>query len=243
MADLLDEIMHTPTSAQPSRQHPNTAHHPEMDAQVGIRGWGGDFSNSHTSKATPDADQALRSPQLSPNPHPWTIAPIPNKIPVIPQQDDDAMDWSPTQSRHRAFSSFRTSPGFSQAPTQEKKGTFWYHVPPAPTSIAQQQIPNPMNRPRLVSKTPNTGPEISFRGAGERTQSEAAPAEKPSQVLFADPHFFPPAQDDPRDPLTDMFAESFTLSQHEEESQKEEESRKNEERSWVGRMMGRKKDH
>lgn len=150
-------------------------------------------------------------------------------------QHGDEMDWSPTQSKHRAFSAYRTdqqgSQGFGQAPTEPKKGHFWYRVPPAPTTPAQR-IFNPPNQPRL-RKSPATDAEISFRGvangsAGQPLQLSPTAESKP--VAFAEPSFFPPPpQNDPRNSLTELFTDAFTLTPSQEQAKQG---------SWVGSLMG-----
>jgi hypothetical protein len=73
-------------------------------------------------------------------------------------------------------------------------------------------------------------------------QPGVAEEEKPKPVLFKDPHFFPPQpQDDPRDPLTSMFAESFTLSQEEQDEKKRKDKEKEKENGFFGRLMGNRK--
>lgn len=175
-------------------------------------------------------------------PRPLSISEDFHNVPatdIAPVQYEDEMDWSPSQSRstHRAFSVYRADQqepqGFGQAPTEPKKGHFWYRVPPPPTTPAQRFF-NPPNQPRL-RKSPVTQPEISFRGAesgvaGSGPQMDSAD-ESNSSIAFAQPSFFPPpAQNDPRNSLTDLFTDAFSLTPSQEEQANQ--------RSWVGNLMG-----
>lgn len=221
MSDLLDEIMQTPVASQPAgSQHQST---------FDVSEWGGNFTK--TSLSTRDEDMEFRSLAISEQP----VPPHPS---FVTTQYEEEMDWSPTQSKHRAFSSFRPEgpgqQGFSQAPTEAKKGHFWYRVPPAPTTPAQRLF-NPPNQSRL-RKISVARPEISFRGANDRTMREItsepeATTERSKPVTFAEPAFFPPmASNDPRNSLSDMFNEGFTL--------RPDREKQPEQRSWVGNLMG-----
>ncbi|KAJ9144821.1 hypothetical protein NKR19_g6304 [Coniochaeta hoffmannii] len=162
------------------------------------------------------------------------------------------MDWSPSHShsQHRAFSSYRApgpaNQGFSRAPTEEKKGAFWYRVPPAPVPPAHRLL-NPPNQPRLRNIPPSAGnsPEvITFRGADGRMNTAtvediggggggAPGGGTMGDVAFARPSFFPPTPgDDPRNGLAELLEGSFTLSQREQEKQG---------RSWIGGLFAGKK--
>ncbi|KAK3941756.1 hypothetical protein QBC46DRAFT_381914 [Diplogelasinospora grovesii] len=155
-------------------------------------------------------------------------------VPYDDNEDDggvDEMDWTPTQSKHRAFSTQgqREGQGFNEAPTEPKRGPFWYRVPPAPTSPAQRLF-NPPNQPRLrQSPTTQQQQQIRFRGSGLggtggdgrelqlHRQQQDTDDRQYSQVTFAQPRFFPPSpQNDPRDPLSDMFGSSFSLKEQQE---------------------------
>lgn len=244
MSDLLDEIMQTPNTSQ--RPQPSPQNSPSA-----LRGWGGNFSKtSQTPSARQAAGLELRTQSTSPtlSSAPFGAPEHPSSVSSQQAADVDAMDWSPSNSQHRAFSSFRTSPGFNQAPTEpNRKGAFWFHVPPAPTSLGQRTRNPPQVRlpPQIPSPTNN----VSFGGFGNphgtrmstsQQQSDLVDEEKPKPVLFRDPHFFPPQpKDDPRDPLTSMFAESFTLSQEEQDERDRKDKEK--ENGFFGRLMGNKK--
>ncbi len=147
-------------------------------------------------------------------------------------QPDDEMDWTPTHSQHRAFNTYgqRQSQGFNEAPV-EPKGPFWYRVPAAPTTPAQR-LYNPPNQPRLqtspiAKENPfaKTGRAGSSSGSRLRNRGEE---EEPPLVKFAPPKFFAqPQQNDPRNSLSDLFGQSFSLSQ---EEQAEQEKSK----GWLG---------
>ncbi|KAL1877596.1 hypothetical protein VTK73DRAFT_8505 [Phialemonium thermophilum] len=157
-----------------------------------------------------------------------------------PVRYEEEMDWSPTQSRYRAFTTYRkdgqSAQGFSQAPVEPQKGPFWYRVPPAPTTPAQR-IFNPPNQPRL-RKNPVTPSQINFRGvtgqetADDKLRASSHPTtESSSSVTFAQPSFFPPIpQNDPRNTLSDLFTENLALTQDDDQM--------GHSGSWVGSLMG-----
>lgn len=133
-----------------------------------------------------------------------------------PVQYSEEMDWTPTQSRHRAFNTSGSSQSplksFGDAPVESDRAQFWYKIPPAPTSMAQR-ILNPPNQPRLHS--PVNKQDLNFRGtSGMFKPSAKTDNTGVEPVEFAQPSLFlPAATDDPRDPLSDMFTQSFSLSQ------------------------------
>ncbi|OIW27151.1 hypothetical protein CONLIGDRAFT_415399 [Coniochaeta ligniaria NRRL 30616] len=201
-------------------------------------------------------DEILESPSLSrAGAPPGSQQPPPQRsLAPSPQTNDDGveeMDWSPSatsKSQHRAFSSYRdpgpANSGFSQAPTEAKKGAFWYHVPPAPVSPAARLF-NPPNQPRLrninVDSTSPTSPTktVSFRhtpvGTDGRVNVGGAGggADRQPPVAFARPSFFPPPpENDPRNGLAEVFEESFSLRQGPEEQQR---------RGWMGGLFGARK--
>lgn len=136
--------------------------------------------------------------------------------PVVHYEEE--MDWAPSGSQHRAFSSYNpyrvknTNPRFSDAPIEPKPGPIWYKVPPAPTTPAQR-LRNPPMRP-IIRESPKEKKENFFQSAargpldiGSSSQGTLA------DVKFADPQFFAPDdKDDPRDKLSKMFASSFSIS-------------------------------
>lgn len=55
--------------------------------------------------------------------------------------------------------------------------------------------------------------------------------DKSKSVAFAEPSFFsPPTQNDPRNSLSELFTDGFTLTPNQEEQANQ--------RSWVGNLMG-----
>lgn len=133
------------------------------------------------------------------------------------------MDWTPSASQHRAFSSYNpykvknTNPRFSDIPIEPKSGPIWYKVPPAPTSPAQR-IRNPPMRP-LIRESPKEKKENFFqntsRGPLDLGSSSLGTL---SDFKISEPKFFAPEdRDDPRDGLSNMFANSFSISPDPEE--------------------------
>lgn len=143
------------------------------------------------------------------------------------------MDWSPSASQHRAFSTYNpykvknTNPRFSDTPIEPKPGPIWYKVPPAPTTPAQR-LRNPPMKP-IIRESPKETKENFFqqsnnnnnnnaRGRRVEIGSPATPgrssaAAASDTTIFANPKFYAPEpQDDPRDGLTHMFASSFSIS-------------------------------
>ncbi|KAJ3566080.1 hypothetical protein NPX13_g7266 [Xylaria arbuscula] len=116
LGSILDEISHSSTT----RQNQITSASPEQSFAAGMRG--------------------TRSP-------PIPMSQRTNGFMQSLQQEvqyDDEMDWSPSASQHRAFSSYNpykiknTNPRFNDTPTEPKPGPIWYKVPPAPTNPAQR---------------------------------------------------------------------------------------------------------
>ncbi|KAK3314652.1 Ima1 N-terminal domain-containing protein [Apodospora peruviana] len=222
MSELLDEI---------SRSPPRPASPPSPTQQEDQHflprpfGGGGQSSKAMTLHRRRDEDEEddsefnqLDSLHLSNNHPPAQI------------HYEQEMDWSPTQSKHRAFNTYgqRQTQGFGQAPTELHKGPFWYRVPPAPTTPAQRVF-NPPNQPRLRKSPATNGQGVQFRAGGElgstlidrtsNTRHQRGEVDKP-QVAFAEPSFFPPApQNDPRNSLANMFGESLALTEEEKQQQ------------------------
>lgn len=183
-------------------------------------------------------DEVLASPSKPENSQHSSVRPLPSSYPppmpfrssVSPQvgspsqatfgaperppqsADPDEMDWTPTQSQHRAFQSGVTdgSPSrpFSQAPVQPESGTFWYKVPPAPINPSQKLRSAP-SVPIVRKQTP----EANGLGFGTRTSSSKRLGlqDQRQGVEFHRPKFFAPTRDDERSSLADMLDKSFTL--------------------------------
>ncbi|KAI0381586.1 Ima1 N-terminal domain-containing protein [Hypomontagnella monticulosa] len=131
---------------------------------------------------------------------------------------DEEMDWTPSASQHRAFSSYNpyrvknTNPRFSDTPIEPKPGPIWYKVPPAPTNPAQR-LRNPPMRP-IIRESPKEKKENFFQSAARGPVDMGSSSQGTlADVKFADPQFFAPDEkDDPRDKLSKMFASSFSIS-------------------------------
>ncbi|KAI1084017.1 Ima1 N-terminal domain-containing protein [Whalleya microplaca] len=131
---------------------------------------------------------------------------------------EEEMDWSPSASQHRAFSSYNpykvknTNPRFSDAPLEPKSGPFWYKVPQAPISPAQK-LRNPPMRP-IIRESPKEKKENFFRSTARGPVEMGSSSQGSlSDIKFADPKFYAPeVKDDPRDSLSNMFASSFSIS-------------------------------
>lgn len=131
------------------------------------------------------------------------------------------MEWSPTQSKYRAFSTYK--PGrsetrkFGETPTHERAGTFWAKVPPAPTNPAQR-IFNPPNAPRIRTSSQTANNAVNFQGSKTSLFSQPPANAPPPATIFANPTFLPPQPQDERDSLSEMFTRSFTLDQNPKEN-------------------------
>lgn len=124
------------------------------------------------------------------------------------------MDWSPTQSQHRAFSTYQPGQSqrlkFGETPTHERAGAFWARVPPAPTTPAQRVF-NPPNLPRIRQSPVTAANTIKFQGSQSATSLRPLQPQAPPSAMFASPTFLPQAPQDERDTLSDLFKASFTL--------------------------------
>ncbi|CRK27676.1 hypothetical protein BN1708_014910 [Verticillium longisporum] len=160
---------------------------------------------------------------ISPNPELQSISGISSlglSTAAAPVQYSEEMEWSPTQSRHRAFNDFgapgRQSQAFGDSPTNPSASPFWYKVPPAPTTPAERlrKASNPILRSKPV------GPEAVFFPTNSQplnTGARLSDSNKSKRkVSFAQPSFFASPKSNPSDPrstLADMLGSSFNLSQ------------------------------
>ena len=230
IAELLDEISNSPPSTIPYDDPPS----PTSDTH---------FLPPRPNPQPPQpvsnsADFDLETLNLSSRPRPTHY--------------DTEMDWSPTQSKHRAFNNLgqrteQAGTGFNQAPTEPPRGAFWYKVPPAPTTPAQR-IFNPPNQPRLrkspVASTGDTTFGAALRGTSADGSGGATRLGQPlsqetlgSGVNFRQPRIFAPERgNDPRDTLSGLLGESLSFSQEEREREREEMQK----RSWWGGLMGKR---
>lgn len=131
-----------------------------------------------------------------------------------PTQYEVEMDWSPTQSQHRAFSTYQPGQSqrlkFGETPTHERAGAFWAKIPPAPTTPAQRVF-NPPNVPRIRQSPATATNTIKFQGSQSATSFRQLQPQAPPSTMFANPTFLPPSAQDERDTLSDLFKASFTL--------------------------------
>ncbi|KAI0116435.1 hypothetical protein GGR51DRAFT_317500 [Nemania sp. FL0031] len=155
---------------------------------------------------------------------------LPQAQPLI-MQDDDAMDWTPSSSQHRAFSSYNpykiknSNPRFSDTPIEPKSGPIWYKVPPAPTTPAQRQR-NPPMRP-IIRESPKEKKESFFKSTGRQPIDLGRASESSTQLNLAPPKFYAlEPKDDPRDGLSSMFATSFNISPDPDEKEEGDLQRK-----------------
>lgn len=139
-----------------------------------------------------------------------------------PQQYGDEMDWSPSGSQHRAFSThepfrvrnpnprFSNNPlGFNDTPIEPKPGPFWYKVPPAPSNPAQR-LRNPVQP--VIRESPKEKQESFFSRSREALNLGTRAQGSDSSFVLKDPQFYAPApRDDPRDGLSSMMG-SFSIS-------------------------------
>ncbi|KAJ2980953.1 hypothetical protein NUW58_g6805 [Xylaria curta] len=196
LGNILDEILHPPSAQQ--------------DQAVGAS------PRQSTSLTTPPAAQTYGKRIVK------ETLQFPEEQPSITHYDEE-MDWSPSASQHRAFSSYNPyrvkniNPRFSDAPTEPKSGPIWYKVPPAPTNPAQR-LRNPPMRP-IIRESPKEKKENFFQSTGRQLiQFGSGPQQSSAELSMAPPKFYAPEpKDDPRDGLSSMFASSFSISPSPEE--------------------------
>ncbi|KAI0467880.1 hypothetical protein F4859DRAFT_492948 [Xylaria cf. heliscus] len=210
LGNILDDILHSP----PAQQNQAARISPRQSTSTSTS-----FTSSFGSHPySRGANRAFSVP----------ISPVTNGAMQIQEEPavthyDDEMDWSPSASQHRAFSSYNpykvknTNPRFSDAPTEPKSGPIWYKVPPAPTNPAQR-LRNPPMRP-IIRESPKEKKETFFQSSGRQPLNFGSRSqENPVELNMAPPKFYAPEpQDDPRDGLSSMFAHSFSLSPSPEE--------------------------
>ncbi|RYP84552.1 hypothetical protein DL770_005206 [Monosporascus sp. CRB-9-2] len=213
LADILDDIAHS--SIPPSAPASPARHHDAIDISNRAPR---SLYNGHLRGNAPSPTLGalnLSDPPVSKQPEPQV-------------QYEEEMDWSPSTSQHRAFSTYNTykvkntNPRFSDTPIEPKAGPIWYKVPPAPTNPAQR-LRNPPIKP-IIRESPKEKKENFFRSEKKynnffRSSAQSpvdlgsGAADGPSDITFAEPKFYAPEpNDDPRDGLTRMFASSFSIS-------------------------------
>ncbi|KAI0182040.1 Ima1 N-terminal domain-containing protein [Hypoxylon sp. FL1284] len=209
LGSILDEIANLPT--KPHLESPDSsplASGFRPTASAGNRMLGSTYGRPQENRFSEPTFDSLR---LS---DPVTVEePAPQPI-----HYDEEMDWSPSASQHRAFSSYNpykvknTNPRFSDTPIEPKSGPIWYKVPPAPTTPAQR-LRNPPMRP-IIRESPKEVKENFFQSGGKGPIDVRSTNQGDlSGIRFAEPKFFAPEEkDDPRDGLSRMFASSFSIS-------------------------------
>ncbi|KAK4157656.1 Ima1 N-terminal domain-containing protein [Chaetomidium leptoderma] len=217
IADLLDEISRSPTSTTPPSPVDISPSIPQRRTNFLPMG------HAHTQAAQTltahlqqidhlnlsQQQQQQQQPSLNNNNY---------------HHPPDEMDWRSSSSKHRAFNTQgqRPSQPFGSAPTEPRKGPFWYRVPPAPTTPAQRVF-NPPNQPRLRAspvkfRRRRDGDVTSLTGGKD---AEDGGQQQQQQVAFAEPSFFAnmvvgtgggeAGRSDPRNELSGMFGEGFKL--------------------------------
>ncbi|KAI0395005.1 hypothetical protein F5Y17DRAFT_425619 [Xylariaceae sp. FL0594] len=173
-----------------------------------------------SSHGDSDSESAFLPPRTA-NGTPWPKHTRPistGRQEPAPVQDYDVMDWSPSGSQHRAFSSVNPHkvqnphPRFSDMPIEPKPGPIWYKIPPAPTTPAQRAR-NPPMRP-IIRESPKEPTERRlFTSTGRKTVDFVSKAESAvPEITLSQPKFFAPEpKNDPRDSLSSMFANTFNL--------------------------------
>lgn len=134
------------------------------------------------------------------------------------------MDWQPTELPPRAFNPFSAPEqplrSFNDAPVNDKHGPFWFKVPPAPaTSMAHRALsPSTASSTALLQSQPEPIQQRRFFASREeeaRKEQEAREErmrkEKERTKYIKSPSFRYRAND-PRDPLSDMFEDTFKIS-------------------------------
>ncbi|KAI1750170.1 hypothetical protein F4782DRAFT_510194 [Xylaria castorea] len=202
LGSILDDILHSPTAQQDQATRISPRHSTSLTSGLGSRRLGKGADRGSAVPIYPVTNGAM---QISP------------KEPAVTHYDAE-MDWSPSASQHRAFSSYNpykvknTNPRFSDAPTEPKSGPIWYKVPPAPTNPAQR-LRNPPMRP-IIRESPKEKKESFFQSTGRQPLDFGSrPQENLAELHVAPPKFHAPQpKDDPRDGLSSMFAHSFSIS-------------------------------
>lgn len=205
----MDEIANSPT--KPYSESPNNSP-PDLGLRQTAAGSNGLFGSTYDRpRQNKFSEPTFNSLRL-------TDPVVVEKQAPQPIHYEEEMDWSPSASQHRAFSSYNpykvknTNPRFSDTPIEPKPGPIWYKVPPAPTTPAQR-LRNPPMRP-IIRDSPKEVKENFFQdGAKGPVDVRSTNQGGLADIKFADPKFFAPEEkDDPRDGLSRMFASSFSIS-------------------------------
>ncbi|KAK7920779.1 hypothetical protein PG985_008801 [Apiospora marii] len=211
LGSVLDEILETPSRPNKARQEHTALSSPlRHSASVGqarqpLRG----SFELHPRRAP--AVSGLGSLRLSDE------AAHSQPEPPVAQYGDE-MDWAPSGSQHRAFSTHNPfkvknpNPRFSDAPIEDKPGPFWYKIPPAPTTPAQR-VRNPPMKP-IIRDSPKDVPENFFSTTRRGPVEIGSPARDLAQnnMVFRESSFHAPqAKDEATEGLSRLMG-SFSLS-------------------------------
>lgn len=209
MSEILDDVLSTPSapaldlSPSPSTRPSGslaryTGGYPSPSSPTRRPLWGQHNNGFPGDPATP------------PRRNPFAAPEEPRSV-----QYETEMDWTPTQSKHRAFNSFGSPEeplrGFGQTPAEGgDRRQFWYKVPPAPTSIAQRALNPPAaarlrKQPPMEERAPVFGPSLSSQGPADSGKDR-------HDVAFKEPSFFAETGSDPRNTLSDLFGQAFSIS-------------------------------
>ncbi len=139
---------------------------------------------------------------------------------ALEESDPDEMEWTPSQSEHRAFNSGisaqREDQSFNGAPSGPEASAFWYKIPAAPMTPAQK-LRNPPSQP--VLNAPSAGAKENFfkKMTSDRPSSSASfGATKPrANYELAQPKFFPPGSTEDGTGLADAFDKAIRIDESE----------------------------
>ncbi|KAI5864333.1 Ima1 N-terminal domain-containing protein [Durotheca rogersii] len=216
LGNILDEISQSPVEA-----HARPIHHSPQGSsgrRAAVTADGASSSFSGRSRENPGARLTFGALNLADSaglekPESQQLQAQPRAV-----HYEEEMDWTPSASQYRAFSSYNpykiknTNPRFNDTPIEPKPGPIWYKVPPAPTTPAQR-LRNPPMRP-IIRESPKETKENFFKSTSRGPVDLASSSRGSlSDITFAEPTFFAPqVEDDPRDNLSNMFANSFSIS-------------------------------
>lgn len=222
LAGVLDEILDAPPAAASSIDTSPVGSSPYQRA-----GTGGSLVQNGSFGTPSRRDQgrggngfgalSFSSPPISPG---LQTQPATTRV-------GDEMDWSPSGSQHRAFSThnpykvknpnprFSNTPlGFNDTPVDPKPGAFWYKVPPAPTNPAQR-LRNPVKP--VIRESPKEKKDSFFNTPRRTLDLGSSSQRNDSGFILKDASFHAPGpKDDPRDGLSNMMG-SFSISPDPEE--------------------------
>ncbi|KAI0161265.1 hypothetical protein GGR57DRAFT_454145 [Xylariaceae sp. FL1272] len=218
LGNILDEILHS-ADTKGSRNQSGSAQQASANAfQATPRPYQKSNGQMSTIRTSPQSQPSFGDLRLSDSAILTT-----HQEPIVAHYDEE-MDWSPSASQHRAFSSYNsykiknTNPRFGDTPIEQKAGPIWYKVPPAPTNPAQMAR-NPPMRP-IIRESPKDTKENFFQSTRRPVDLGGKPQPSASDFTLSQPKFYAPQpKDDPRDGLSRMFASSFSLSPSPEEAE------------------------